>query len=40
MVLFGSILLSHSNTINAEVVSFLNIYTKRSHQKLYNFDVS
>jgi len=25
VVLFGSILLSHSNTINAKVVSFLNL---------------
>ena len=33
MVLFDSILLSHSKMINAKVVSFLNIYTKRSYQK-------
>jgi len=38
VVLFGSILLSHSKTINAKVVSFLNLYTKWRNQNLYNFD--
>jgi len=31
MVMFGSILLSLSKAVNAEVVRFLNLYTKRSH---------
>jgi len=33
VVLFGSILLSHSKTINAKVVGFLNLFTKRSNEK-------
>jgi len=37
MVLFGSILLSHSKTINAEVVSFLNLYVKHTKQKTLQF---
>jgi len=37
VVLFGSILLSHSKTINIKVVSFLNLYTKRSNQKALQF---
>jgi len=38
MVLFGSILLSHSTTINAKVVGFLNPYINAVIKKLYNFD--
>jgi len=37
VVLFGSILLSHSKTMNAKAVSFLNLYTKRSNQKALQF---
>jgi len=33
VVLFGSILLSHSKTINAKVVSFLNLYTLNAINK-------
>jgi len=36
-VLFVSILLSHSKTVSAKVVSFLNLYTKRSNQKALQF---
>jgi len=36
-VLFGSILLIHSKTINAKVVSMLHLYTKRSIQKALQF---
>ena len=35
VMLFGSILLNHSKTINAKVVRFLNLY---ANQNLYNFD--
>ena len=37
-VVFGSILLSHSKTMNAKVISFPDLYTKCSNKKLYNFD--
>jgi len=37
VVLFGSILLSDSKTINDKVVSFVNLYTKRSNQKALQF---
>jgi len=37
VVLFGAIISSHSKTINAKLVSFLNLYTKRSHQKALQF---
>jgi len=37
VVLFGSIILSHSKTANATVVSFLNLYTKRSNQNTQQF---
>jgi len=36
-VLFGSILLSHSKTINAKFTSFPDLYTKRSNQKALQF---
>jgi len=41
MVLFGSILLSHSKTVNAQVISFLILQymLKVVIKKLYNFDV-
>jgi len=38
VVLFGSLLLSHSKMINAKVISLPDLCTKRSNQKLYNFD--
>jgi len=37
LVLFGSILLSHSKMINAKVISFPDLYTKRSNQKALLF---
>ena len=37
MVLFGSILLSGSKTINATVLSFLNLYTERSNETALQF---
>ena len=37
VVLLGSIPLSHSKTINAKVVSFLNLHTERSNQKALQF---
>jgi len=37
VVLFGSILLSHSKTVNAKVISFPDLYTKRSNQKALQF---
>jgi len=37
VVLFGSILLSDSKTINDKVVSFVNLYTKRSNKKALQF---
>jgi len=33
----GSIISSHLKTINAKLFSFLNLYTKRSHQKALKF---
>jgi len=35
--MFGSVLSSHSKTINAKVVSFLNLYTKRGNHKALQF---
>jgi len=37
VVLFGSNLFSHSKTINAKVVSFLNLYSNRGNQKALQF---
>jgi len=37
VVLFRAITLSNSKTTNDKVVSFLNPYTKRSHQKSLQF---
>jgi len=37
VVLLGSIPLCHSKTINAKVVSFLNLHTERSNQKALQF---
>jgi len=36
-MLFGSIRLSHLKTINAKVLSFLNLKTKRSNRKPLQF---
>jgi len=37
VMLFGSVLSSHSKTISAKAVSFLNLYNKRSIQKALQF---